>query len=146
MTSIETNDPAQMEYEGRAFWKEVVTNRTKTPRDSSFVEATGQIGDVYLLHPLMLHSATNNLRRDIRVITNPPVSLAEPFKFYRGEGEGEYSLVERKTLKDLGKKEGEGLKGWKIKGERKGWVSQRMKRWDAMKKAEEDNLKKVKAA
>ena len=146
MTSIATNDTQKMEYEGRAFWKEIVTNRSKTPRDSTFVEATGVVGDVYLLHPLMLHSATNNLRRDIRVITNPPVSLDKPFKFYRGEGEGEYSLVERKTLRCLGVKDGEGLKDWKIKGERKGWVSQRMKRWDAMKKAEEENLKKVKAA
>ena len=146
MTSITNPDKDKIEYEGRAFWKEIVTNRSKTPNDNRFIEATGIVGDVYLLHPLMLHSATKNLRRGIRVITNPPVSLQKPFKFYRGEGDGEYSLVERKTLRELGVKDGEGLKDWKIQGERKGWVSQRMKKWEAMKKVEEENLRKVKAA
>ena len=41
--------------------------------DEAFVEATGVVGDVYLLHPLMLHSASNNQLRKVRVITNPPV-------------------------------------------------------------------------
>lgn len=47
---------------------------------------------MYLLHPLMPHSATKNLRRDLRVITNPPVSLKSPFVFDRRDGEGEYSI------------------------------------------------------
>lgn len=50
----------------------------------------------------MLHSASKNYLRIPRVITNPPVSLKEPFKFDR-ETEEEYSLVEKKTLKALGK-------------------------------------------
>lgn len=66
-----------------------------------FVEMVGQVGDVVLLHPLMLHSASKNYLRQPRVITNPPVSLKEPFNFAR-ENEEEYSLVERKTLKALG--------------------------------------------
>lgn len=62
---------------------------------------TGEIGDVVLLHPLMMHSASKNYLRIPRVITNPPVSLKEPFNFAR-ESTNEYSLVERKTLKALG--------------------------------------------
>jgi len=57
---------------------------------------------VVLLHPLMLHTASKNHLRVPRVITNPPVSLKEPFNFNRARAE-DYSLVERKTLKALGK-------------------------------------------
>lgn len=69
---------------------------------SKFVELTGEVGDVVLLHPLMLHSASKNHLRCPRVITNPPVGLKHPFVFSR-EGEDDYSLVEKKTLKALGK-------------------------------------------
>lgn len=68
---------------------------------SRFAEMTGEIGDVVLMHPLMLHSASKNHLRLPRVITNPPVSLREPFNFNR-ENQDEYSLVELKTLKALG--------------------------------------------
>lgn len=66
------------------------------------MECTGEVGDVVLLHPLMLHSASKNYLRIPRVITNPPVSLKQPFKFQRDDPE-EYSLVEWKTLKALGR-------------------------------------------
>jgi len=65
------------------------------------VEFTGDIGDVVLMHPLMLHSASKNYLREPRIITNPPVSLREPFNFNR-ENPAEFSLVEKKTLKALG--------------------------------------------
>lgn len=71
-------------------------------RCHEFVECTGEVGDVILLHPLMLHSASKNYLRTPRVITNPPVSLKQPFKFQRDDPD-EYSLVERKTLKALGR-------------------------------------------
>jgi hypothetical protein len=106
--------------------------------DSAFVEATGQVGDVYLLHPLMLHTASNNALRKVRVITNPPVSIQEPFVFDRPDGG--YSVVERKTLKALDKEQG--LKGWKIRGERQQLVPERMRVQEAMKKAEEERLRK----
>ena len=48
-----------------------------------FHEMTGNIGDVILLHPLMLHSASINSLRIPRIITNPPVSLNAPFNFDR---------------------------------------------------------------
>ncbi|KAJ7596680.1 hypothetical protein C8J56DRAFT_293624 [Mycena floridula] len=69
-------------------------------RCKQFVEMTGEIGDVVLLHPLMLHSASQNHLRLPRIITNPPVSLKEPFNFNRPDNA--YSLVERKTLLALG--------------------------------------------
>jgi hypothetical protein len=83
-------------------------------RASSFYEATGEIGDVYLLHPFMLHSASRNLRRDVRIITNPPVTLKGHFNYNRPDGQ--YSLVEQKTLRDLGRDAG--LPEWRITGER----------------------------
>ena len=65
-----------------------------------FVELTGETGDVVLMHPFMMHSASKNVLRIPRVITNPPVSLREPFNFNRDDPR-QYSLVERKTLKAL---------------------------------------------
>lgn len=70
-------------------------------RCTEFVEMTGEIGDVVLMHPLMLHSASKNYTRVPRIITNPPVGLKKPFNFARDKDD-EYSLVERKTLKALG--------------------------------------------
>jgi len=106
--------------------------------DSAFVEVTGEVGDVYLLHPLMLHSASNNALRKVRVITNPPVSIQEPFVFDRPDGG--YSVVERKTLKALDKEQG--LKGWKITAERQRLVPERVRVQEAMKKAEDERLQK----
>ncbi|KAI2470406.1 hypothetical protein F4781DRAFT_390820 [Annulohypoxylon bovei var. microspora] len=100
--------------------------------DGDFVEATGNVGDVYLLHPLMVHSATSNARRDVRIITNPPVSIREPFCFDRGEGE--YSLVERKTMKAVGGEEM--LKGWGITMPRERLVPERVRIQEAMKREE----------
>ena len=65
------------------------------------VELTGQTGDVVLLHPLMLHTASKNHLRVPRVITNPPVALKAPFCFARADPDA-YSLVELKTLRALG--------------------------------------------
>ncbi|KAH9851622.1 hypothetical protein C2E23DRAFT_732803 [Lenzites betulinus] len=70
-------------------------------RCTRFVELTGAVGDVVLLHPLMLHSASRNRLRVPRVITNPPVALRAPFQFARADPD-EYSVVERATLRALG--------------------------------------------
>lgn len=69
------------------------------PRDS-FHEMTGNIGDVVLMHPLMLHSASRNTLRTPRVITNPRSTMKEPFQFSR-ENLEDYSLIELKTLDAL---------------------------------------------
>lgn len=107
--------------------RKVWTNWARDPnltRDESFFEATGEAGDVWLLHPFMLHSASKNLRGDIRIITNPPVSLKEPFNYARQDPR-EFSLVEQKTLLDLGRPEG--LPEWKITADREKIVPDRVK-------------------
>jgi len=70
-------------------------------RCQKFAEMTGEIGDVVLMHPLMMHSASKNHLRTARIITNPPVALREPFNFNR-ENPDDFSLVELKTLKAVG--------------------------------------------
>ena len=107
----------------RKVWTTWVQDPQST-RNESFIEATGEVGDVYILHPFMLHSASKNLRRDIRIITNPPVSLKEPFIYNRNDP-SEYSLVEQKTLRDLGRPEG--LPEWKITSPRERIVPDRVK-------------------
>lgn len=95
----------------------------RSTRDESFFEVTGNVGDVYILHPFMLHSASNNLLRTIRIITNPPVALKRPFNYCREDGK--YSLVEQKTLRELGRPEG--LPGWSITSSRERIIPDRIK-------------------
>lgn len=102
------------EADRRKLWTNWVADPELT-RDESFVEVTGKIGDVFLLHPLMLHSASLNLRRNVRIITNAAVSLKQPFNFNRADPK-DYSLVELKTMRDLGRPEG--IPEWKITRER----------------------------
>lgn len=67
---------------------------------SRFEEVTGKAGDVYLLHPFMLHATAPNTLRLPRVITNHYVHLKEPMRFDRPDGD--YSVVERSILRGLG--------------------------------------------
>jgi hypothetical protein len=106
----------------------------------NFVEATGEVGDVFLMHPLMLHAASSNPLRRVRIITNPPVSLKEPHCFDREDGN--YSLVEQVTLRALGK---ERLEGWKITGAREDVVPRRLKDMERMKREELQRLEELKA-
>ncbi|EOA89688.1 uncharacterized protein SETTUDRAFT_167509 [Exserohilum turcica Et28A] len=106
--------------------------------DDAFVEATGVVGDVYLLHPLMLHSASNNQLRNVRVITNPPVSVKQPFEFDREDAD--YSVVERKTMKALGV---ERIPGFNITGERQRIVPERVRIQEEMKRKEEERLRRL---
>ncbi|KIM28616.1 hypothetical protein M408DRAFT_329381 [Serendipita vermifera MAFF 305830] len=110
-----------------------------------FREMTGNAGDVVLMHPLMLHSASRNLLRTHRIITNPAVSLRSPFNLDR-EDPSEYSLVEQKTLRELAKIQGDdslekGLKGWKIVGERKRLIPERIRIQAEMRRKEEARLR-----
>jgi hypothetical protein len=66
-----------------------------------FVEATGEVGDVYLLHPFVLHAKAQNMLRLPRFITNPPLTLARPMRFDRPNA-GDHSLVEQAVLGALG--------------------------------------------
>ncbi|KAL1962423.1 hypothetical protein VTN77DRAFT_9694 [Rasamsonia byssochlamydoides] len=123
----------QPQHEGLGFYSEIVQ------KCHEFYEMTGQVGDVILLHPLMVHSASINSLRIPRIITNPPVSLKEPFNFDRDDP-SEYSLVERKTLQALGV---DRLRGWKITGERAAVVPERLKIQAEMKKQELERLKRA---
>ncbi|KAL9105446.1 MAG: hypothetical protein Q9227_009380 [Pyrenula ochraceoflavens] len=133
-----TDDPTR--YSGLEFYDDLI----KDLPASAFHEMTGEAGDVILLHPLMMHSASKNPRRLVRIITNPPVSLAEPFCFDRKSEGGEYSLVELKTLEMLGRdgRKGEGLEGWKVTGERKEVVPERLKVQAEMRRKELERLGK----
>ncbi|PVI06904.1 hypothetical protein DM02DRAFT_378315 [Periconia macrospinosa] len=135
MTPRAQNPTFEQEKSGLTWFNELAASMP----DDAFVEATGKVGDVYFLHPLMLHSASNNQTRSVRVITNPPVRIREPFVFDRKDGK--YSVVERKTLKALGK---ERLEGWEIKGERQGIVPERVRIQEEMKRKEEERLRKLK--
>lgn len=68
---------------------------------SHFAEATGKVGDVYLIHPYLLHASSRNALRLPRLITNPAVSLTEPMCFDRPDGN--YSLIEQAILDGLGR-------------------------------------------
>ena len=68
---------------------------------SHFVEATGQVGDVYLLHPYVLHAKSQNRLGIPRLITNPPVHLLEPMNFNRPDP-ADFSPVELAVLRGLG--------------------------------------------
>ncbi|KAI0166269.1 hypothetical protein GGR57DRAFT_446028 [Xylariaceae sp. FL1272] len=109
------------------FYRELIAD----VKDEEFIEATGKVGDVYLLHPLMVHSASNNPLRKARMITNPPVSLREPHCLDRDDDN--YSPVERKTRRSIG--EGK-LKGWKIQAPREAVIPQRVRIQEAMKQEE----------
>src|SRR5262249_54896835 len=66
-----------------------------------FLEITGGIGDVLLLHPFMLHSKSVNMLPKPRFLINPPVHLEEPLRFAREPGDP-HSPVERAVLRALG--------------------------------------------
>jgi hypothetical protein len=70
-------------------------------RCSDFIEATGSIGDVYLMHPFMLHTRSVNVSGRARFIINPPVMLQEPMNFSRPDSR-DHSPVERGVLRALG--------------------------------------------
>jgi hypothetical protein len=67
---------------------------------SDFVETTGRLGDVVLLHPFVLHAVSQN-HRGPRFITNPPIALRAPMRFDRDDP-AEHSPVERAVLRALG--------------------------------------------
>jgi hypothetical protein len=66
----------------------------------TFLEATGEAGDFYLLHPYMLHAVSQNVLRRPRAISNVLFKLKEPMQFDRPDGA--YSPVEAAILHGLG--------------------------------------------
>ena len=105
---------------------------------SDFAELTGDVGDVGVLHPFVLHAASNNPSGRARFITNPPISLKEPMQFKR-ENPDDYSPVELGVLRGLGVDELD----FKITGERERIVPERVKR---QKKMMEEQKKRLAAS
>lgn len=66
------------------------------------MEITGNAGDVVLLHPFVLHSASQNPSGRARFITNPPVALKKPMNFNRNNPD-DFSPVELAVLRGVGK-------------------------------------------
>ncbi len=77
-----------------------IPSRTLIEECHEFVELTGKVGDVVLIHPYVLHAASQNHSRSARFITNPPIKLKEPMEFDRPDGA--YSPVEQAILNGLG--------------------------------------------
>ena len=67
----------------------------------NFIELTGRVGDVVLIHPFILHASSQNHSQKARFITNPPISLLEPMQFDR-ENPADLSPVERAILRGIG--------------------------------------------
>ena len=102
---------------------------------SVFVEATGEVGDVYFLHPFMLHAKAQNLLRLPRLITNPPVHLTEPMRFDRPDPD-DHSLVEQAVLRGLGK----ASYPFEPTHSREAIVPERVRRMERMKAEERERL------
>ena len=66
-----------------------------------FRELTGEIGDMAILHPFMLHRPCVNPSPRPRFIANAALVLREPMQFHRQPGDA-YSLVELAVLRALG--------------------------------------------
>jgi hypothetical protein len=107
-------------------WRELVG------QCASFAEATGEVGDVYLLHPYILHAKAQNILRVPRYITNPPVHLIEPMRFDRPDP----SLVEQAVLRGLGVDSYD----FTAAGPRERLVPERVRLQEAQKKAELERL------
>jgi hypothetical protein len=90
----------------------------------------------------MLHSKSHNSIRIPRMITNPPVSLLEPFVYSRPDP-SEYSLVELKTLKELGRDplNGDGGLDFQIAHAREGVVPKRLEKQGKWKVEMEERMR-----
>jgi hypothetical protein len=66
-----------------------------------FVELTGSVGDVILVHPNMLHAESDNAAGPPFFFTTRGVELGAPLDFNR-KNKSEFSLVESVVLKSLG--------------------------------------------
>lgn len=102
---------------------------------SDFVELTGAIGDVAILHPFVLHAASNNPSGRARFITNPPISLKEPMNFNRDDP-ADFSPVELGVLRGLGVERLD----FQITGQRERIVPERVKRQQNMLEEQRERL------
>jgi hypothetical protein len=102
---------------------------------TDFREATGRAGDVYLMHPFMMHTSSQNHSGRARLITNPCVFLTEPMRFDRVPFES-HSPVERAVLRALGTQHYE----FRTTAERRRIVPARLARQAKLKEQEDQRL------
>ena len=102
---------------------------------SIFLETTGRLGDVVLMHPYMLHAYSQNHRGTARLITNPPIALKEPMRFDRDDP-AEHSPVERAVLRALGVERLD----YRPAAPREDVVPERVRRQERMREEEEARL------
>ena len=62
----------------------------------NFIEITGNAGDMFIIHPFMLHASSQNHSQIPRVISNPPIILKEPLNL--DPDSVNHSLLEKATL------------------------------------------------
>lgn len=105
-----------------------------------FIEVTGNVGDVVLLHPFVLHASSQNHSSRARFLSNPPIHLREPMQLQRDDGA--YSPVERATLSALGVPS----LHFEIEGERERIVPERVRRQEQMARDEKARLAATGAA
>ncbi|WP_433325065.1 phytanoyl-CoA dioxygenase family protein [Spirillospora sp. CA-294931] len=65
------------------------------------VHATGRAGDVYLVHPFVVHAAQPHRGTEPRFMAQPPLHPAEPLTLHRPDGT--YSPVEQAIRQALGR-------------------------------------------
>jgi hypothetical protein len=102
---------------------------------STFVETTGRLGDVVLMHPYMLHAVSQNHRGTARFNSNPPIALREPMRFDRDDP-AEHSPVERAVLRGLGVERLD----YRPAAPREDVVPERVRRQERMREQEEARL------
>lgn len=100
-----------------------------------FVEMTGDVGDVVILHPYILHASSQNVLGIPRFITNPAIHLNAPMNFNRPDA-ADFSTVERAVLHGLGVDRLD----YRPTGERERVVPERVKRQQQMLEEEKTRL------
>ena len=109
--------------------------RGLTEQCTDFTELTGETGDVVLLHPFVLHAASQNPSGRPRFITNPCISLKEPMDF-NPQDPADFSPIEQAVLKGLGIERLD----YQITGERKRLTPEREKRQQQMLEEQQKRL------
>ena len=58
-----------------------ITLREKSENTFDIIEVIGNIGDIILMHPLVLHARSKNLSKNVRFLCHPNISLKKTLNF-----------------------------------------------------------------
>lgn len=70
--------------------------REKCEKDFDVIEITGNVGDIILMHPLVLHARSKNLGGNVRFLCHPNISLRTPMDFNKPYSE--MTILEQTTI------------------------------------------------